>query len=315
MMSPVLGMAILWPVGIFLLALSWRKRQQNVTVGKRLDMIRKDLGLGVPDSRPSKADSVGKATSSTKLNFRERWARGPQAAALRLRVSEYILIRIGSFIVPFLLGIAIRGIIEGLVLGVVGIGAVTFYFHSKQRKWLIRAEESLPDFLRGVANALRAGSSLSQSIALVAKDTVDPLGSELRRVLRRENIGFSLVDALQELTRRIPSKDLALATLAITIQREVGGSLADLLDNITTTIVERQRLKTEVRIITTQGRYSGMVLTALPFILGIVLWLTGPSYFQPMFHTELGWILVGAACVSVAIGGFLINRLVKAPEM
>jgi tight adherence protein B len=312
-MNVAIAIAVLWPVGIFVLAVAWRQQRQSVSVSKRLGAVSQELSLR---AQPAAVESqVGKKPSKTRTSVREQWARGPQAAALRLRMSEYYLFRIASFVIPFLLGLAVRGIVGGVILGGLGIVGMTMYFRTKQRRWLIKAEESLPEFLRCVANALRAGSSLSQSLALVAKDTVGPLGVEVRRVLRRESLGFSLVDALQELQRRIPSKDLALAVMAITIQRDVGGSLADLLDNIVRTIVERQRLKAEVRIITSQGRYSGMVLTGLPFILGVILWFTGPSYFHPMFHSELGWALIGAACVSVAIGGFLINRMVRAPEM
>lgn len=309
-MNPILIVAISWPVGFFILALSWRHQRQTVALNKRIKAVGRDLGVLEPTTNHAKRQKTKAAPS-----LRERWVRGPQAAALRLRMSEYILFRIGSFVLPFFLGLLIRGIVGGVILGVVGIVAVNMYFRSKQRRWLIQAEEGLPEFLRGVANALRAGSSLSQSMALVGKETAGPLGLEVQRVLRRESLGFSLADALQELTRRIPSRDLALAVVAITIQREVGGSLADLLDNIVRTIVERQRLKTEVRIITAQGRYSGMVLTALPFVLGLILWFTGPSYFQPMFHSSLGWALIAAAGVSVAIGGFVINRMVRAPEM
>lgn len=313
-MNPILGIAVFWPLGLLALALSWRDRRHNAAVTRRLGTIEQELGLHPPSPQAAQ-QSPRRTVQKPKATTRERWARGPRAAALRLRMSEYIMFRVGSFVVPFLGGLVVRGIIGGLILGGVGILGMTVYFRSKQRRWLIQAEETLPEFLRGVANALRAGSSLSQAMALVAKDTVGPLGLEVRRVLRRESLGFSLNDAMDELTRRVPSRDLALVAIAISIQREVGGSLADLLDNIVQTIVARQKLKAEVRIITSQGRYSGIILTALPFLLGLILWFTGPSYFQPMFSSELGWALAGAACVSVAIGGFFINRLVKAPEM
>lgn len=308
----IIGIAVLWPLGLFVLALAWRHARQTSQVSRRLETIEEELDLRTHQTEPPHLDGLQKKKQASS---RERWARGPRAAALHLRMSEYVMFRVGSFVVPFALGLAMRGIVGGLVLGLVGIVGVTAYFRTKQRRWLIQAEETLPEFLRGVANVLRAGSSLSQSMALVAKDTAGPLGVEVRRVLRRETLGFSLTDALDELTRRIPSRDLGLVVIAITIQREVGGSLADLLDNIIKTIVARQKLKAEVRIITSQGRYSGIILTALPFILGLVLWFTGPSYFQPMFSSKLGWALAGAALVSVAIGGFLINRLVKAPAM
>ncbi|MCY0865438.1 MAG: type II secretion system F family protein, partial [Sulfobacillus sp.] len=189
------------------------------------------------------------------------------------------------------------------------------YFQWKKQQYLRRAQEALPDFLSGVASALRAGSSLIQAMLLVAEETPEPLGYEIRRVLRRESLGFSLDETLVELTSRLPSKDLSLAVMVINIQREVGGSLADILESIVQTIRERQRLTQEVRALTSQGRFSGWILTVLPFVLGTMIWFVNPTYMNPLFTTQLGHWLIGAATLSVAIGAFVIQRIVKVPDI
>jgi tight adherence protein B len=247
--------------------------------------------------------------------IRQNWSQGQNAAALKLRMSEYILLMALGFVLPGVVGFLFRGIFGGVILGFVGVGGVLIYFRMKKQHFLRLAEQNLPDFLRGISGALRAGTSLTQAMALVAKETPDPLGAEISRVLRRESFGFSLEQTLDELTMRIPSKDLALAVMVINIQREIGGSLADILDNIVGTIVARQRLAQEVRALTAQGRMSGWVLTALPFFLGLAIWFLNPHYMSPLFHTTIGMIMIGAALTSVAIGGFVINRLVRAPEL
>jgi tight adherence protein B len=226
-----------------------------------------------------------------------------------------VVIRVFSFVVPGLIGFMIRGVAGGILVGLVGLAGVTWYFRLRQNRWLKEAEEALPEFLRGVSSALRAGSSLSQAMALVAGDTPGPLGDEVRRVLRREALGFRVTETLAELSRRIPSRDLGLAVMAITIQREVGGSLADVLNNIVQTIDDRQRLKSEVRVLTAQGRYSGWLLTVLPFGLGFLLWFTDPHYMGLLLTTHLGWAMLGGAALLVGVGGLIINRMVKTPEM
>lgn len=296
------GLATVWPLALLMLAVGTRQRASARAIRRRV------AGSGY-------ALEVRTIDEGGRPGLRERWAAGPAAAALRLRVSEYIVFRLGSFVVPFVAGYLVRGVVGGLLLGGVGLVGLTVYFRTKQQRWLKVAETSLPEFLRAVASALRAGSSLTQAMALVAQDTPGPLGEEVRRVLRREALGFSIGETLAELGRRIPSRDLGLAILAISIQREVGGSLAEVLDNIVQTIVDRQRLQTEVRILTAQGRYSGWLLTVLPFALGLLMWFSDPAYMGVLLKSHIGWGMVGAAVVMVTLGGVVINRLVRAPEM
>ncbi len=299
-------LALLWPLCFLALTVAIRQYVQAGMLRRRTAGLERGWSSNVNGGGERRQRGPG---------IRERWRMGPAAAALRLRMGEYILFRFLSFLIPLVVGFIVRGLVGGAVLGVLGLASSTVYFRHKQSYWLKEAESTLPEFLRGVSNALRAGSSLSQAMALVASDSEGPLGDEVRRVLRREALGFSIAETLQELTRRIPSRDLALAVMAINIQREVGGSLADVLDNIVQTIVDRQKLKSEVRIITAQGRYSGWLLTVLPFALGLLLWFADPGYIGTLFTSRVGWGMLGGALVMVSIGGFVINRMVRAPEM
>ncbi|POB09794.1 type II secretion system F family protein [Sulfobacillus sp. hq2] len=299
-------LALTWALALLLVVVGIRATRTYQLTQRRLVA----MGAVVPKGRKAPRVSMGVLDT-----LRKTWSQGQNAAALKLRMSEYILFIALGFVIPGLIGFVIRGIVGGLVLGIVGGGGVLIYFRYMKARYLRLAELSLPDFLRGIAGALRAGTSLLQAMALVAKETPDPLGAEITRVLRRESFGFSLEQTLEELTNRIPSKDLALAVMVINIQREIGGSLADILDNIVATIVARQRLAQEVRALTAQGRFSGWILTALPFFLGFAIWFINPGYIDPLFHSTIGWMMLGMAAVSVTIGGFLINRLVRSPEM
>ncbi|MCY0878472.1 MAG: type II secretion system F family protein [Firmicutes bacterium] len=298
-------LAIGWPLVILWVVLAWRQRTLQATVNQRLyDFV---------GDRPQRSGAERRRL--TPVAWRERWRQGTSAAALKLRPSEYAFFLAASFVVPFGAGYLLRGISGGLILGVLGAGGLYAYFRIKKQRWLHKAEEQLPEFLRGVASALRAGSSLSQAMHLVADEMPEPLGAEISRVLRREALGFNFSETLEELARRIPSREMGLAVMAINIQREVGGSLADLLDTITETISERQRLKTEIRVLTAQGRFSGWILTAMPFILSILIWFADPHYIGPLFESLRGWGMLGAAFCLIVIGGVVINRLVRAPEM
>ncbi len=298
-------LAVTWPLAFLLMGIGYRQTRIYHVTQRRLHQI----------------GSVSSHASRTPISLgflaaiQHTWSQGQNASALKLRMSEYILLITLGFLLPAILGLWLRGFFGGIILGLVGAGGVLIYFRMMKHRFLRLAEQNLPDFLRGISGALRAGTSLTQAMALVAKETPDPLGTEISRVLRRESFGFSLEQTLSELTTRIPSKDLALAVMVINIQREIGGSLADILDNIVGTIVARQRLSQEVRALTAQGRMSGWVLTALPFFLGAAIWFLNPRYMSPLFHTTIGLIMIASALTSVAIGGFVINRLVRAPEM
>lgn len=293
----------IWTVAMMSLLLWMRETSMARNTQRRLRM---SAGIA-PDAIPARA--------AFWQRFNLRWINGQKAAALRLRAGEYGLIRLGSLVVPGAVGYLVRGWAGMVVLGVVGFFAVWGFLSFQQARWLALAERELPDFLRGVASAMRAGSSFQQAMALVGKETPPPLGTEIERLIRRESLGYSMDQILKELVTRVPSRDLDLAVTAITIQREIGGALAGILDNIVQTIVERQRLKNEVRALTAQGRMSGWVLTVLPIGIAVMIWFSNPTYLTPLFHTKLGYIFLGYGLGSLGVGTFIIQRMTRAPDL
>jgi tight adherence protein B len=243
------------------------------------------------------------------------WRNTQSAAALRLRLEEYWLaIGLVTF-AGVLLGLALRGLIGGVLLGVAGFGGTLYYFRWRRQRWLQQAESQLPDFLRGLSTAMRAGSSFAQALTLVGQEFPDPLGREIQRLSRREALGATLEDALSELAERVPSKDLQLAIVAIQTQREVGGALSPLLESVVETVGQRQALKAEIRTLTAAGRASGTVLTLLPIGLGMLIWFINPQYVHPVLTTGIGHIMLGYGIVSLAVGTVIIRRMVRGPEL
>jgi tight adherence protein B len=252
------------------------------------------------------------------LSFRTQvvsWRNSHTAAALRLRMGEYWLMVAGVTALGFLVGLLLRGLVGGILLGVGGFGGTLYYFRWRRDQWLHKAESQLPDFLRGISTAMRAGSSFAQALTLVGQDFPDPLGREIKRLSRREALGLTLEDALTELSERVPSKDLQLVIVAIQTQREVGGALSPLLESVVETIGQRQALKNEIRTLTAQGRASGMILTLLPIGLGTLIWFINPTYMGPVFTTGTGHFMLGYGIASLGVGSLVIRRMVRGPEL
>ena len=143
--------------------------------------------------------------------------------------------------------------------------------------------KQLPDTITLIANALRAGSSFLQAIELVVRESRPPVSTEFGRVIREVNLGLPFEQALENMVRRVRSDDLELMATAISIQHQVGGNLAEILDSIAYTIRERVRIKGEIRTLTAQQRLSGYVVGFLPIALAGFLFIAAPNFMEPMF--------------------------------
>jgi tight adherence protein B len=241
--------------------------------------------------------------------------RADVASALNLRSSEYWGLIAMAAGLGLVLGFLIRGLAGALVLGaVMGVG-LGYFFRWRRREWLRQAEAQLPEFLRGIGTAMQAGSSLAQALAAVGTDLPDPLGAEIRRLGRRGALGVSLSETLEELASRVPSRDLDIAVSAIQVQREVGGPLGPLLDDVVETVEARQHLRAEVRVLTAMGRASGMILSIMPIGVGLIVWFMNPAYMDVLFTSSLGHILLGYSVSSLIIGTIVMNRMVQGPSL
>lgn len=208
-----------------------------------------------------------------------------------------------------------RGLAGGLVVGGLFAAGWPTVTRLRTSARIRRMEAALPDFWRGVAQALRAGSSFPQALAWVAAETPEPLGTVVRRIVQRLQLGLPFDTVMAEWAAALPTADMTVALVALETQREVGGALAPLLDSVVTTLEDRQRLRAEVRTLTATGRASGAVLVALPVGLALVLWLLNPAYMAPLWSTVLGHLLVGYGVLSLTIGSVVVWRLVQGPTL
>src|SRR5438046_2413839 len=233
-----------------------------------------------------------------------------QRADLKLRTSEYFLIQMGSTALFFLIGFLRWGIVQGVLAAVIGYLVPGMYVKYRIGRRLKAFNGQLGDTLSLLSNALKAGFSFAQAIDTVAKNAVAPIGDEFARAVREMNLGGSPDEALGNITKRIASADFDLVATAYSIHRTVGGNLAEILDNIAYTIRERVRIKGEIQTLTAQARASGSIITALPILLAAFMFFVTPTYFQPMFGSIIGWILLSIGAFMIFIGNLIIRRIV-----
>ncbi len=236
-------------------------------------------------------------------------------ADVRLTVGELILMRIGSAALGFALGFLVAAraapamaIVLGIGFAIIGYAAPYVYLGRKGKKRQKRFVEQLGDTISLMANSLRAGYSLLQTMEMVSRETADPMGTEFRRVVREVGLGISTEEAMSNLLRRVPSDDLDLLVTAISIQHEVGGNLAQILTIIGHTIRERVRIKGEIGVLTAQQSISGYVISGMPVAMAGILFVMNPTYLMGIFvYPYIIMPIVGA--ILVVVGFFVMKRI------
>jgi tight adherence protein B len=200
-------------------------------------------------------------------------------------------------------------------------GAVVFgvlpsaYIFWRRSRRVATFSSALPEAIDMMARALRAGHSMSAAIEMVSVDAPDPVGSEFGEVFRQQNFGLPLREALMQMLDKVPSQDLRVLVTAIIVQRDTGGNLIELLDRSAFLIRDRVRLRGEIRTHTAQGRMTGWVLCALPVAMLVLINLVNPGYSSILFSDPFGRKLVYGGVGLLAVGSFIINRIVNGIDL
>jgi tight adherence protein B len=198
-----------------------------------------------------------------------------------------------------------------LIVMIIG-GSVPLAFVSfKAVRRINKFENQLPDLLITMAASLKAGHSFRQGIQSVVDEGAEPAAKEFRRVLTETQLGKPMDAALADLGRRVGSNNLTFVINAVTIQRQIGGSLAGLFDMVADTVRQRQQFSRKVRGLTAMGRMSAYVLVALPFFIAVVVTLLNPVYMSPLYHTATGQKLVGGGLTMILIGSAILKKIVS----
>lgn len=198
------------------------------------------------------------------------------------------------------------------LLSLAAAGSIPFLLVlSERHKRLLKIEEQLPDAIDLMARALKAGHAFSGALQMVASESADPIASEFRTTFDEINYGISMQDALMNLSTRIPSTDLRYLVIAVLIQRESGGNLAELLENISGLIRARLKLLGTIRVLSAEGRLSAWILGCLPFAMALVINIVNPGYLNVLFTDPLGHLLIGGSLTMMVTGIIAMWRIIK----
>ncbi|MEB3298579.1 MAG: type II secretion system F family protein [Candidatus Sericytochromatia bacterium] len=178
------------------------------------------------------------------------------------------------------------------------------------QRYVKEFEEQLPDAVGVLANAVRSGFSVQQALDLVTQEFADPMGAEVREVMQELTMGVPFDQAVQSWSDRMNHDDLDIVCTALVIQRQTGGNLGEILDNLAGTMRERRRIQGQIRTLTTQGRFSGSILSFLPVGLYFILLLIAPDRMGVLFTEPLGWALVLICVVMVTTGSLVVRKIV-----
>lgn len=202
------------------------------------------------------------------------------------------------------------GILLSLIFAIIAGSLPFFFLYIKKKRRLKKYQAQLPEALDLMARSLRAGHAFSTGMKLAADEFEDPLGPEFSIAIDEINFGLAVSDALKNLVGRMDCQDLNFFVVAVILQRETGGNLADVMENIAHLIRERFKFYGKVKALAAEGKLSMIILIALPFFIVGILLVLNPSYIMILFKDPVGRIMCGVALTMMVLGGFVMRRIV-----
>jgi tight adherence protein B len=273
-----------------------------------------ESGGGAASMVSDRLDRAAKGTT-----FGEKTATSLARADLKMTVGEFIAIRGGAAFAGFAVGMIFGGLqlglslLFGVIFGIVGWMLPPIYVNIKADRRQKAFVGQLGDTIGLMANSLRAGYSLLQTMELISRESPSPMCDEFRRVVREVGLGISPQQAMNNLVRRVPSEDLDLMVSAINIQHEIGGNLGQILDIIGETIRERVRIKGEINVLVAQQKFSGNVIAAMPLVMAVGLYMLNREYMMGMFVWP--WVCLPIGGTVLLVIGFFVMRKIVAIEI
>ncbi|TQJ33290.1 type II secretion system F family protein [Arthrobacter sp. SLBN-122] len=230
-------------------------------------------------------------------------------AGISLPQADFVVLVVAATMVAGFAGLVLQGIGLGLLLvvAVPVVARVALSILVQRRRAAFEAQ--LGDTLTMVSGGLRAGHSVLRAIDAVAQEASEPTASEFSRVVNETRLGRDLQDSLNEVSLRMKSEDFSWMAQAIEINREVGGDLAEVFDQVAETIRERTQIKGTVKALSAEGKLSAIILMALPVLLFILIGLANPKYMGALTGHPVGWMLLGVAAVMMTIGGIWVHKI------
>jgi tight adherence protein B len=241
-----------------------------------------------------------------------RLAKLIEQSGVRTTPSAIGMISLATAAVAALVGLTlVRQALAPVFAGLVGVMVPTLFLMQRRGARLKKFEEQFPEALDLLSRAIRAGHAFQTAMSMVASELKDPVGPEFKKTFDQQNFGLPLKDALNEMAERINILDVRFFVTAVVIQRESGGNLAEILDNLAHVVRERFKIRRQVRVHTAHGRFTGYVLLALPAALGMALSFINPEHMRLLFNEHMGQMMLLAAIVMQTIGFIWIRQVIK----
>lgn len=287
-----------------------KRMQHYLNPDKNVEKTDKDLGLPWREGLNAVGKTIGKSKIGSKymVNLETQIIQ----AHIMLKVEEFITIELIASFGFLILGLIIFNIkLLALPFAFLGFVVPIMLVNVKKKGILKKIDQQLPDTIMLLSNSLKAGYSFMQAVDVASKELPPPISIEFKQLLKEVNLGVNTETALESLSGRVQSEDMKLVILAVLIQRQIGGNLSEILDNISDTIRSRIKVKGEISVLTAQGRISGLIISLLPIGLGFGLSIMNPSYIMVLFTEPLGWAMLGLAAIMEATGIYLVNKIVR----
>src|SRR5579884_2264777 len=235
-----------------------------------------------------------------------------QQGDLKIRVGNFLVLGICSGCLFGMLLLLISHVVMFAWIGVVGGLMLPIVFASyKRQKRFHKFEELFPEAIDTLARAVRAGHAFTTALELIANEMAEPVSGEFRKLFEEQKFGLPVRDALLNLAERVPIVDVKFFVTAVMLQRETGGNLAEILDNLSYVIRERFKIQRQVRVYTAQGRLTMLLLMALPPIIVLIMEVMNPDFIKPLFSDPIGHMLIVVGVILQTIGFFLIRKIIQ----
>lgn len=232
-------------------------------------------------------------------------------SGIKLNAQEYLKMWLGATIIPVLLMLLLgRNILTAIGAGVIGFAIPPIFVQNSKKKRQQLFNKQLNDSLIVMSNCLKSGYSFQQSMESIATDMQPPIATEFTKTLREIRYGVRQEDALNHMVERVKNKDLGLLVSAVVTSTQVGGNLSEIMDTISSTIKDRIKIRDDIRVLSAQGRISGVVIGLIPVAMALLLMLVNPEFMLNFLESDIGKVMIGIGVVLEAIGFAVIRKIV-----
>jgi len=316
----IITLIIFLSVTILVVSISVAVRSQEISARKDVQERLKYIGQNRPSEAQKEKNFLVQAVDGYQSlvnkylpkDYSDKLEKLLDKADLDISVTEIVALHImGYLIIATIFFILTKVIIISLLFGGIGLCFPLLFIRMKIKKRNKQFNDLLVDTSTLIANILKAGFGLRQALQVIAEEMASPVREEFSKVLQEVQYGLGLEEALTNLTKRVDSKDLDLLVTAILIQLEIGGNLSEILEKIAETIRDRIKIIGEVNALTAQGKMSGIMVGALPWLIALFVYFFNPDYISLLWTTFPGMVILGCALVLLAIGAGTISILVK----